>query len=137
MLENTQDAGKISKGYSIRAYALILFLIALGFTVSYRLFVALQKWQAGYNTDIESFSFCVIFPVVLILVMVFMPPTKSQEGILMRLGKMIQLFLIIALPKFALYLALGLPVVFLVVEVFVTKLPQKISNPIQRIFIDD
>ena len=41
----------------------------------------------------------------------------------MQVGTMIQLLLIIALPGFALYLALGFPVVFLVIELFETRSP--------------
>ena len=41
----------------------------------------------------------------------------------MQIGTMIQLLLIIALPGFALYLALGIPVVFLVIELFETRAP--------------
>ncbi len=41
----------------------------------------------------------------------------------MQVGTMIQLLLIIALPGFALYLALGFPVAFLVIELFETRSP--------------
>jgi len=61
-----------------------------------------------------------------------MPATRSREGALMRLGTIIQLALIILLPPVALYLALGLPVVFLVVELFETRLPQPLRDPIVR-----
>ena len=50
----------------------------------------------------------------------------------MQLGAMIQLALIIAIPPAALYLALGFPVVFLVVELFETRLPAGLRDPIKR-----
>lgn len=53
----------------------------------------------------------------------------------MRAGTMIQLCLIVLLPSAALYLALGLPVVFLVVELFETRVPHVIREPIVRIAV--
>ena len=64
-----------------------------------------------------------------------MPGAESREGILMRAGTMIQLCLIVLLPSAALYLALGLPVVFLVVELFETRVPHVIREPIVRIAV--
>jgi hypothetical protein len=64
-----------------------------------------------------------------------MPPAKSREGILMRLGAIMQLMAIIALPSLALRLALGLPVVFLVVELYATRIPVSLRNRFSRAFI--
>ena len=44
---------------------------------------------------------------------------------------MVQILLIIALPSFAIYLALGFPVVFLFVELFETKLPIAVKSAIK------
>jgi predicted DCC family thiol-disulfide oxidoreductase YuxK/uncharacterized integral membrane protein len=100
-----------------------------------RLVSAFNQWDAGSKTAIESYSFCVIFPAILIIVLAFMKGTKTKEGLLMRFGTMVQLLLIICLPPLALYLALGLPVVFLVVELLVTRLPLRISRPLERMII--
>lgn len=64
-----------------------------------------------------------------------MGKTITKEGLLMRFGTMTQLLLIISIPKFSLYLALGFPVVFLVVELFVTRVPKTITTPIERVIV--
>ena len=53
----------------------------------------------------------------------------------MRLGTVMQLMAIIALPEFALLLALGLPVVFLVVELYSTRVPISARSRISRAFV--
>tara|TARA_B100001989_G_scaffold252946_1_gene237102 strand:- start:249 stop:623 length:375 start_codon:yes stop_codon:yes gene_type:complete len=121
--------------YSLCPKILIAFLIVTALAVSIRLFFALDNWFQGNSTEIEAYSFAVIFPAVLIVALSFMDKTKTKEGLLMRFGTMIQLLLIISLPKFSLYLALGLPVVFLVVELFVTRVPKIITTPIERIIV--
>ena len=90
---------------------------------------------AGDETRLLSFPLTVIFPALLIVMLATMPPAASREGALMRLGTMIQLVAIIALPDFALYLALGLPVVFLMVELFETKLPHSLRESIARMVV--
>lgn len=50
---------------------------------------------------------------------------------MMQLGTLIQLVLIVSLPTLALYLALGLPVVFLAVELFETRFPASLRDPIR------
>ncbi len=49
----------------------------------------------------------------------------------MQLGAMVQILLIIAFPRFALYLALGFPVVFLFVELFETRMPTLLKAAIK------
>jgi len=121
--------------YSLYPKLLIGFLVVTAIAISMRLFFALDKWLQGSSTEIEAYSFAVIFPAVLIVALSFMDKTKTKEGLLMRFGTMIQLLLIISLPKFSLYLALGLPVVFLVVEIFVTRVPKIITTPFERIIL--
>jgi len=53
----------------------------------------------------------------------------------MRVGAMIQLWLVIVLPVVALYLTLGFPVVFLVVELFETRLPPRLREPLARLVV--
>lgn len=111
----------------------ILFLTFLAAII--RIFSALNEWEGGSNTAIESYSFCVVFPAILIAVLALMKGTRTKEGLFMRLGTMVQLFLIICLPPFALYLALGFPVVFLVVEMLVTRLPKNVFRQLERIIV--
>ena len=82
-----------------------------------------------------SFPLAVIFPTILIGALLLMRSAKTREGILMRLGTIIHLLLILALPDLALYLALGFPIVFLVVEIYETRFPKILTHPINRIFV--
>ena len=72
---------------------------------------------------------------MLVVLLVIMPAAKSREGALMRLGTIVQLILIVLFPAINLYLALGLPVVFLVVELFETRLPVALRRPLTNMFI--
>jgi hypothetical protein len=121
--------------YSLCPKIRITFLTVTALAVSIRFFIALNNWFQGNSTEIEAYSFTVIFPAVLILTLSFMDKTKTKEGLLMRFGTMIQLLLIISFPYFSLHLALGLPVVFLVVELFVTKMPKAITASIERMIV--
>lgn len=121
--------------YDVRHQTRLIVLLLTFFAASVRLTSALHEWHEGSKTAIESYSFCVIFPATLIAVFAFMKGAKTKEGLLMRFGSMIQLLLIICLPPFSLYLALGFPVVFLVVELLVTRLPAKVARPLERIII--
>ena len=113
---------------------LFLYLItaALLFERSVR---AMANLRAGDEAAFLSFPLSTIFPALLIVLLSRMSPAKSQEGILMRLGTIIQLIAIIALPGLALRLALGLPVVFLLVELYATRIPVSARSRISRIFV--
>lgn len=89
----------------------------------------------GDEHALLAYPLTVIFPAVLIAILLFMPSTASREGLLMRVGTIVQLLLIVALPAFALYLALGLPVVFLVVELFETRLPHGLRDRLARLVV--
>lgn len=93
------------------------------------------KLAKGHPDALLAYPLGVIFPAVLILLLLRMPPASSREGILMRVGTIVQLLLIILLPEAALYLALGFPVVFLVVELFETRMPARWRDPIVRLAI--
>ena len=121
--------------FTFRSGSLITFLALTAVASLLRLFYAIAEWRAGQDTSVESYSFCVVFPATLIATLGCMRGTRTKEGLLMRLGTMIQLFLIICIPSFSLYLALGMPVVFLVVEVFVTRLPGSVTRPLEKVFI--
>lgn len=109
--------------YAIRpGPKLCLLLGAVGLAVA-RAAEAAAALAAGRENQLLAFPLAVIFPLALIVALSRLPATRTREGALMRLGTIIQLAAVIALPCLALYLALGLPVVFLVVEMFETRFP--------------
>lgn len=111
----------------------MLFLSGiLAALVVLRLIEAISHLHAADETAFLAFPLAVIVPVLAFLFLAKRTGLSSQEGVLMQLGAMIQLVLIVALPKFALYLALGFPVVFLVVEIFETRSPEKIRSWIKN-----
>ena len=121
--------------YSLRPQTLKILLLFTLIAALIRLFYSLYSWLEGSNTQIESYSFAVVFPSLLIFSLSKIGASSSKEGLLMRFGTMLQLLLIIAVPPLALYLALGLPMVFLVVELFSTKVPCTIRSPIESAII--
>ena len=82
--------------------------------------------MASLSTDKSvflAFPLTVLLPALALLFLATRKAMRSAEGVLMQVGAMIQLLLIIAMPDFAIYLALGFPVVFLIVEIFETRAP--------------
>lgn len=115
----------------------IIAVLIVGLTIAaIRFFHATYEWSIGNNTEIEAYSFTVLFPLFLIVILVLFKRTKTKEGLLMRFGAILHLLLILGLENLSLYLALGFPVVFLVVEIFTTRLPGKLTQPIERVFIE-
>jgi hypothetical protein len=112
----------------------LLYLAAAGFLLA-RAADMLAMLRAGGEAQLLAFPLAVILPFALIVGLAQLPPTDSREGALMRLGTMIQLVAIIALPHLALYLALGLPVVFLVVELYETRVPASLRDGVFRFFV--
>jgi hypothetical protein len=111
-------------------------LIATFLAAGGRLITAVFTAQAGDLDAFSAYGFTVVFPLILILLLLSLGPSRNREGILMRLGTVAQLALIIAIPGFALQLLLGLPVVFLLVELFETRLPRGVREPIARLFVE-
>ena len=97
-----------------------------------RAIAALVDLSKGDVTTFLAFPLTVILPAVAFIYIGLLKDLVSEEGALMQIGVMIQLILILALPGFALYLALGFPVVFLVVELFETKAPPRLRQRIKR-----
>jgi hypothetical protein len=106
--------------------------------------IALAVWRGidvvhslarGEEHALLAYPLTVIFPAVLIAILLLMPPTESREGLLMRVGTVVQLLLIVAFSAFALHLLLGLPVVFLVVEMFETRLPHALRDRLARLVV--
>jgi len=111
---------------------LAIAVLVLFFT---RLLTMLKSLEAGNEAFLLAFPLTVVFPVVLITVLLLMKPTVTREGLLMRFGSILHLILIIALPQFSLYLALGFPFVFLSVELFETRLPKHLTKPLTALVI--
>jgi hypothetical protein len=111
----------------------LLTILLVGFLV--RLAAMVSALKADDERPLLGFPLAVIFPAVLIILLAAMPPARSREGLLMRVGTVVQLLLIILLPEVSLYLALGFPVVFLVVELFETRAPVALRAVVNRVLI--
>lgn len=117
------------------------FSIVVGLSITTCVIVFLRGWSAlaaltnGDESAFLAFPLTVILPALAFAFLTMLRHIKSAEGALMQLGAMIQVMLIIAWPGFALYLALGFPVVFLVVEMFETHLTPKLRDPIKRVVL--
>lgn len=122
--------------YSIRRQVVAALVLVALILISWRSVAALKDLVDGDETAFLAFPLEVILPSsalgFLALRREFM---ISAEGALMKLGAMMQIVLILALPGFALHLALGFPVVFLVVELFETRLPARLRDPVKRIVL--
>ncbi|MDR6126704.1 hypothetical protein QE361_001913 [Sphingomonas sp. SORGH_AS802] len=95
----------------------------------------ISSLHAGHASRLLAFPFGAVLPAMLLVILSLLPPTRTREGLLMRVGTMIQLWLVIVLPVVALYLTLGFPVVFLVVELFETRLPRQLREPLARLVV--
>lgn len=82
---------------------------------------------SGDPSEVLAFPLTVILPGLAFAILALRRDTSSQEGALMQLGAMIQILLILALPRYGLHLALGFPIVFLIVELFETRTPVTIK----------
>lgn len=91
-------------------------------------------WE-GDERLLLAFPLAVVFPAVLVMLLAAMRPARSREGLFMRIGAMVQLLLIVLVPPASLHLALGLPVVFLVVELFETRAPAALRSGVARMLV--
>jgi hypothetical protein len=121
--------------FTFRATARRIAFALTSLVLGYRIVMMVVALGSGDPSRLLVFPFSAILPAVLMTVLAVMPPTRTREGLLMRVGAMIQLWLIILLPTIALYLALGFPVVFLVVEIFETRISPRIRDPLARLVI--
>ncbi|OYU74620.1 MAG: hypothetical protein CFE32_17170 [Alphaproteobacteria bacterium PA3] len=74
----------------------------------------------------------VILPALLAASVLGAKSSPTAEGALLRVGTALHMLLIICIPAFALHLALGLPCVFLVVELVYCYSPQRLVPLLQR-----
>lgn len=121
--------------YQMRPLARLAAACAMALIALWRAIDVIGGLARGEEHALLAFPLTVIFPAVLITILLMFPPAESREGLLMRVGTIGQLLLIMALPGCALYLALGLPVVFLVVELFETKLPIPTRDRLARLVV--
>ena len=108
--------------YGIRLFARVGAVCLCIALFTWRALGVLSGLRNGDEHPLLAFPLAVIFPTVLVAILVMLPPAQTREGLLMRVGTIIQLLLIIGLPSLALRLALGVPVVFLIVELLETRL---------------
>ncbi|WP_299734547.1 hypothetical protein [uncultured Roseobacter sp.] len=118
--------------FSIRTFVVFVLSTAMVVAVMLRAVKAVQGLQNSDETAFLAFPLAVMIPALAFSYLAVRRGMSSQEGVLMQLGTMIQLLLIIALPQFALYLALGFPVVFLLVEIFETRFPAQIRSWVKK-----
>jgi hypothetical protein len=121
--------------FKIRPFARLVAGCACIALASWRFFDVVRSLAHGDEHALLAYPLTVVFPAVLIAILLMMPAAESREGLLMRVGTIAQLLLVIALPEFALHLALGLPVVFLVVELFETRLPSALRDRLVRLVV--
>ncbi|MGI4944021.1 MAG: hypothetical protein ACRYHQ_26270 [Janthinobacterium lividum] len=94
-----------------------------------RLILALAAANLTGNLgQLTTYGFTVVFPLVLIGLLLSLGPGRTREGVLMRIGTACQMILVILVPPLALHLVLGLPIVFLLVELFETRMPAKLRE---------
>lgn len=129
------DTLPLPSSHQLRPSSRIVAISACVFLTIWRAIDALDGLAHGAEHALLAYPLTVVFPAVLIAVLLTFPPASSREGALMRVGTIIQLLLILALPRYALYLALGLPVVFLVVELFETRLPAPLRDRLARLVV--
>ena len=113
--------------YRLKRSLLLALASALVCLVVLRGYEAVRDLLAEDQTQFLAFPLSLIFPGAAFLYLASQRGMSSQEGVLMQLGAMVQILLIIAFPGWALHLALGFPVAFLVVELFETRMPSSIK----------
>ncbi len=101
-----------------------------------RLAVDIGAATGGDLAPLTAYGFTVLFPLVLIGLLLSLGPGRTWEGVLMRLGTAWQFILIVAVPPYALHLLLGLPLIFLLVELFETRLPRRVREPVTAWFVE-
>jgi hypothetical protein len=118
--------------YKLKPSVVQFMIFIAASLVSFRGYLAIVDIASGDASEALAFPLTVILPGLGFAFLTLRRDMSSQEGVLMQLGAMIQILLILALPRFGLHLALGFPIVFLIVELFETRLPVMIKVPILR-----
>ena len=121
-----------NRSYTLTSMTKITLGMALVALTCVRCFELVDAWRLSDERPLLAFPLSVIFPGLLVAAMAFAPPAATREGALMRLGTMIACVLVVGLPRLALHLVLGLPIVFLLVELFETRCPPSLRTAIAR-----
>lgn len=114
--------------YKINPKVLFVVLGVATCLVLLRAYTAISDYISGEANGLLGFPLAVALPYAALLFLASQRALKSAEGVLMQLGTLILILLILALPDLSLHLALGLPVVFLAVEVFEQRMPDHLRN---------
>ena len=126
-------AEKLEEGFALHPRLLRLALLAACGLAALRLTSALLHLREGDPNLFLEFPLAVVLPLLALAFLTRLPGTKSAEGALMRLAALLTLLLILALPPLALHLALGAPVAFLCVELYVLRTPPKLRARLERL----
>ena len=117
---------------AVRRVVLAAFLAS----AAWRFLEAVAAVRHGDSGPLERIGLQSVLPAVLAPLLMAMPPGRSAEGVLMRIGTCVQLLVIVLLPRFAMPVALGFPVVFLVVELFETRAPRELRRFAERCVVE-
>ena len=128
---NTPLTTEKPKRYRCKSTLLVVLAGCMILAATIRGWHAFNAIQAGQPEPLLNLPLAVLVPAMVFTYLITRRGFASQEGALMQLGCLIQLFLIVALPPAALHLALGFPVVFLAVELFETRLPAHLRDPLR------
>src|SRR3569833_2793530 len=91
--------------FTFRARARDIAIALTALVLGNRIVTMVQAQRSGAPSRLLAFPFGAILPATLLIGLTLMPPTRTREGLLMRVGAMIQLWLIILSPTIALYLS--------------------------------
>ena len=119
----------------LKGWVRAALFLGLGTVLVVRTVVAIVDLGERDPTAFLTLPLGAILPTLLAVALLAMPPARTTEGALMRVGTVLHLLLILCLPPLALHLALGLPVVFLAVELYQTRLPRMFRDPLTRLVL--
>lgn len=117
--------------FLVNPLVLRLLLAAGSGIVLIRMIDAVLRLKAGEPDRFLAAPLAMALPLLCLGILARLPGAKSSEGALMRLAAMIMLALMLAAPPVALHLALGTPIAFLCVELFVTRAPPGLRRRIE------
>jgi hypothetical protein len=91
------DRGQ-APNFNIRSGVKRALVVTCGLLVAAHLaYVGIAR-NGGSESVLLAFPLAVVFPALLVVGLLWLPPTATREGALMRLGTVLQLLLILALP---------------------------------------
>ena len=121
--------------FDVRRVVKQMVLTAMAAATVWRVLGATNSIGQGDLEPLGRIGLQALVPTVLGALIMVMPPGRSAEGVLMRVAACVQLLVIVLLPRFALPVALGFPIVFLVVEVFETQAPRTLRTFVERCLV--